>query len=93
MLGLPCDPIPGGEEQPCFSRIVIAATSAIVFADLALAGKKAVLPFHEVVDAADKIGRNFPVELLCTSRGGCSAAPSAEKKAKEYQKHISKKRS
>jgi L-serine dehydratase len=90
MLGIPCDPVSRGEEQPCFSRIVIAVTSAIVFADLALAGKSAVLPFHEVVDAADKIGRNLPSELLCTSKGGCCGTPTAKRKLIEYKKHINR---
>ena len=50
MIGLPCDPIAGGSGQPCRSRIITAACMAHVFADLALAGRDAVLPLHEVID-------------------------------------------
>jgi L-serine dehydratase len=76
-LGWPCDPISGGQGQPCRSRILVATCMAAVFADLALAGREAVLPLHEVIDVADAVGRRLPPELLCTSRGGCSAAPAA----------------
>jgi L-serine dehydratase len=78
MTGLPCDPIPGGFEQPCFSRIISAVTGALSFADLALAGSDAVLPFHEALDVADKIGRSLPAELRCTS-GGCSHSPTGRR--------------
>jgi L-serine dehydratase len=75
--GMPCDPIPGGLCQPCRSRILAATCTAHVFADLALAGHAAVLPFHEALDAADAIGRALPADLLCTSRGGACATPTA----------------
>ena len=51
---------------------------AHVFADLALAGHEAVLPLHEAIDVADRNGRALPPELLCTSEGGCCAAPAAQ---------------
>jgi L-serine dehydratase len=85
MIGLPCDPIPGGLSQPCRSRVLSAACTAHVFADLALAGRDAVLPLHEVIDAADKVGRQLPPELLCTSRGGAAATPTARKQAAAYR--------
>lgn len=80
-LGMPCDPIPGGFGQPCRSRILTATCMASVFADLALSGRQAVLPFHEAIDAADAIGRRLPPELLCTSLGGAAAAPAAKQQA------------
>ena len=76
-IGWPCDPIPGGDNQPCASRVVSAAVMAITFSDVALSGKNAVLPFHEAVDIADRIGRRMPPELRCTSKGGCCDAPAA----------------
>ena len=84
-IGLPCDPIPGGIGQPCRSRIIAAITTAHTFADLALAGRDAVLPLHEVIDVADRVGRALPPELLCTSRGGACAAPSALIRAGEFK--------
>lgn len=85
-IGIPCDPIPGGLRQPCFSRTMMAVNMAIVYSDLALAGKAALLPFHEALYAADLVGRGMKPELLCTSRGGCCAAPSAKKQAAEYNR-------
>jgi L-serine dehydratase len=84
-LGWPCDPIPGGKFQPCMSRVISATSMAIIFADVALSGKDAVLPYHEVVDAADRIGRQLPPDLLCTSRGGCCGVPSGEKCMEEFK--------
>lgn len=84
--GTPCDPMPGGLSQPCRSRILATTCMAHVFADLAMAGHEAVLPFHEAMDVLDAVGRALPPELLCTSRGGVCAAPSAQAKKAEYQR-------
>ncbi len=84
-MGWPCDPIPGGQGQPCRSRVLSATCMAPVFADLALAGRDAILPLHEVIDAVDVIGRRLPPELLCTSRGGCSATPTALRQGAAYR--------
>ncbi len=85
-MGLPCDPMPGGLSQPCRSRIMAATCTAHVFADLALAGHDAVLPLHEALDVADRIGRALPSELLCTSEGGCCAAPAAQTRRAAYRR-------
>ncbi len=53
VIGMPCDPIPGGLAQPCRNRILMATCTAHIFADLALSGRDAVAPLHEVIDAAD----------------------------------------
>jgi L-serine dehydratase len=84
-IGIPCDPIPGGAGQPCRSRIISAVCTAAVFADLALCGRSAVLPLHEVIDVADAVGRRLPAELLCTSRGGAAIAPAARGRATAYR--------
>ncbi|MFH1135118.1 MAG: L-serine ammonia-lyase, iron-sulfur-dependent, subunit alpha [Pseudomonadota bacterium] len=85
-LGWPCDPIPGGFGQPCRGRIMTSTCMAPVFADMALAGHPAVLSLDEALDAADRVGRALPPELLCTSRGGAAAAPSAREKALAFKK-------
>jgi L-serine dehydratase len=82
---MPCDPMPGGLCQPCRSRILAATCMAHVFADMALAGHEAVLPLHEAIDVADKIGRGLPPELLCTSAGGACAAPAAQRCRVDFQ--------
>lgn len=85
MIGLPCDPIPGGNNQPCTSRVVSAITLAITFADLALSGRDCVVPFHEVVDVAHRVGTALPDDLKCTSRGGMCTAPSAKKIREKFE--------
>jgi L-serine dehydratase len=85
-MGLPCDPMPGGLGQPCRSRIMAATCAAHVFADLALAGHDAVLPLHEALDVADRVGRALPSELLCTSEGGCCTAPAAQARRAAYRR-------
>jgi L-serine dehydratase len=83
--GMPCDPIPGGCGQPCRSRIISAACMAHVFADLALAGRDAVLPLHEAIDVADEVGRGLPEGLRCTGRAGAAATPSGQKRALAFR--------
>jgi L-serine dehydratase len=85
-MGLPCDPMPGGLSQPCRSRIMAATCTAHVFADLALAGHEAVLPLHDALDVADRIGRALPPELKCTSEGGCCTAPVAQARRAMYRR-------
>lgn len=76
-VGWPCDPIPGGKDMPCMARVLFIASMSIVFSQWALAGQDPVLPFHEVVDVADKIGRGLSDDLLCTARGGHCDTPTA----------------
>ncbi|MBQ9609116.1 MAG: L-serine ammonia-lyase, iron-sulfur-dependent, subunit alpha [Lachnospiraceae bacterium] len=84
-IGWPCDPIPGGDNQPCTSRIIAAVTMAVAFSDVALSGRKAVLPYHEVVDIADKVGRALPDGCKCTSCGGLCLAPTALKSKEAFE--------
>lgn len=60
------------------ARVLFIASMSIVFSQWALAGQDPVLPFHEVVDVADKIGRSLSGDLLCTARGGHCATPTAQ---------------
>ena len=85
MLGLPCDPIPGGFNQPCTSRVVSAVTLAVTFADLALSGRSGVIPYHEVLDSADQIGKALPNGCKCTSTGGICLTPSALNCKKQFE--------
>lgn len=90
-IGWPCDPIPGGLNQPCISRVLTAVNMSIVFSDLALSGKEAFLPFHEVLDVADRMGKEMPAALKCTSCGGTCTAPTAVKCKAEYEEWYGKK--
>ncbi|MCO7174660.1 L-serine ammonia-lyase, iron-sulfur-dependent, subunit alpha [Sporolactobacillus kofuensis] len=70
MLGLICDPVAGLVEAPCVKRNAIGASSAIVAADMALAGIKSLIPCDEVIDAMYRVGRMMPVALRETALGG-----------------------
>ncbi len=89
-VGWPCDPIPGGKDMPCMARVLYVATMSIVYAQWALAGQDPVLPFHEVLDVADTIGRGLSGDLLCTARGGHCTAPTAKKLACSFREWHSK---
>ncbi len=84
-VGWPCDPIPGGKDMPCMARVLYVATMSIVYAQWAMAGQDPVLPFHEVLDVADTIGRGLSGDLLCTARGGHCAAPTAKALACKFR--------
>lgn len=89
-IGWPCDPIPGGKDMPCMARVLYVATMSIVYSQWALAGQDPVLPFHEVLDVADSIGRSLDGDLLCTARGGHCSAPTAKKLACQFREWHSK---
>ena len=83
-FGWPCDPIPGGDNQPCMSRYLTSVVMSIVFADLALSGRDAVLPYHEVFDQAAVLGRRMPEALKCTSGGGLCSCPAARMRKQAF---------
>ncbi|SFG02289.1 L-serine ammonia-lyase, iron-sulfur-dependent, subunit alpha [Sporolactobacillus nakayamae] len=70
MLGLICDPVAGLVEAPCVKRNAIGASSAVVAADMALAGIKSIIPCDEVIEAMYRVGRMMPAALRETALGG-----------------------
>lgn len=88
-IGLPCDPVPGGFDAPCFSRIIAAPSMAVIYADLAMAGVDAVIPYDEMLGAVDTLGRKMPPDLLCTSKGGCCVTPTAKKCETRFKEWMS----
>lgn len=77
LLGLVCDPIGGLVEAPCQGRNAIGASTAIVSAQMALAGAVPCLPLDEVIAAMYRVGQALPMELRETALGGVAACPSA----------------
>jgi len=76
-MGSVCDPVHGACEIPCHTRNGVAASSAMVCADLILGGYPNPIPLDETIDAVSEVGRMLPIELRCTARGGIAMAPSA----------------
>jgi len=76
-MGSVCDLVQGLCEIPCHTRNAVAASNAFLCADLILGGYQNPVPLDETIDAVYASGRMLPPELLCTSLGGLSVAPSA----------------
>ena len=87
-VGWPCDAIPGGYWQPCGERLTTAIVMAIAFADLAKSGKDHILPFHEVLAVADRMGRALGDDCHCTGRGGLCLTPTAQRYIKEFREKV-----
>lgn len=77
LLGLVCDPVGGLVEVPCQKRNATAAATALVSAQIALAGVSNLVNFDETVSAMDAVGRSLPFELRESALGGIAATPSA----------------
>ncbi|MCZ7635264.1 MAG: L-serine ammonia-lyase, iron-sulfur-dependent, subunit alpha [Verrucomicrobia bacterium] len=60
LLGLICDPVANRVEVPCLGKNVLAASHAFSCANLALAEYDPVIPFDEVVEAAQRVGGQMP---------------------------------
>lgn len=87
-LGLVCDPLASLVEVPCVTRNSTSATTAIVAANMAMAGIPAVIPYDECVVAMKQIGKSMPESLRETSKGGLAAIPTGRKIYDELrQKH------
>jgi L-serine dehydratase len=75
-IGIPCDPIPGGKEFPCITRTLRTAVSAPLYADLALSGIDPLVPYHEVLQALEKM-RQTHGDFLCGPACGLLDCPTA----------------
>lgn len=84
-LGLVCDPLASLVEVPCVTRNATAATTAIVAANMAIAGIPGVIPYDETVVAMKQIGKALPESLRETSLGGLAASPTGRRIYKEMQ--------
>lgn len=76
LLGLVCDPVAGLVEYPCQNRNAVGTSNALVCAEMALAGVRALIPFDEMVDALFRVGQSLPYTLRETALGGCAATPT-----------------
>jgi len=77
-MGSVCDLVQGLCEIPCHTRNAVAATGALVCADLVLGGYINPVPLDDTVDAAFAAGKMLPRELRCTSLGGLAVTPAAQ---------------
>ncbi len=76
-MGSVCDLVQGIVEIPCHTRNAVAASSALVCADLILGGYANPIPLDETIDAVYSVGKMLPRELKVTALGGLALTPSA----------------
>lgn len=77
-LGLVCDPVAGLVEVPCVKRNGMYAASAMVAADMAMAGVESAIPVDDVIQVMGEIGRAMPAALKETARGGLAMTPTGQ---------------
>ncbi len=78
-LGMICDMIADRVEAPCLNRNVMAATTAISCANMALADYNHLIPLDEVIETMKKVGDAIPNTLRCTGLGGLAITKTAKK--------------
>lgn len=70
-LGLTCDPAKGLVQVPCIERNAMAASRAVVAAEMALLGDgQHVISFDKIVAVMLETGHDLPVIYRETSKGG-----------------------
>ncbi len=79
ILGLVCDPVAGLVEVPCSKRNAMGVANALVAAEMTMAGIESFIPFDEVVEAMNSIGKALPSTLKETARGGLAVSKTAMK--------------
>ncbi len=89
VMGLICDPVAGLVQVPCSQRNASQAVNALISADLALGGMRSIIPLDEVVEAMYRVGRQMPLDLRETAKGGIAASKTA--KAYEQKFHSGEK--
>lgn len=77
-LGMTCTPIANRVEAPCLGNNVMAATNAITFANMALAGYDELIPLDESIETMYTIGMAIPHQFKCTNIGGLCATKNAK---------------
>ncbi len=87
IFGMTCDPVANRVEVPCLGKNVMAASNALISANMALADFDPVVPLQEVIIAMDKVGKSIPRELSCTALGGLSATPTSEEIERKLDKN------
>lgn len=82
-MGLVCDPVAGLVQLPCSFRNASQAVSALLSADMVLAGQDSIIPADDAVDAMYRVGKKLPMELRETALGGVASSPTGKRIAEE----------
>jgi L-serine dehydratase len=77
-LGMICDMIADRVEAPCLNRNVMAASTAISIANMALSDYDHLIPLDQVIETMKKVGDAIPNTLRCTGLGGLAITKAAK---------------
>lgn len=77
-LGMVCDMIADRVEAPCLNRNVMAASTAISIANMALSDYNHLIPLDEVIETMKRVGDAIPNTLRCTGLGGLAITKTAK---------------
>lgn len=77
-LGMVCDMIADRVEAPCLNRNVMAASTAISVANMALSDYDHLIPLDEVIETMKRVGDAIPNTLRCTGLGGLAITKTAK---------------
>lgn len=77
-LGLICDTVADRVEAPCLNRNVMAASTAISCANMALSNYDQVIPLDEVIETMKRVGDAIHHTLRCTGLGGLAITKTAK---------------
>ena len=88
-IGLVCDPVADRVEVPCLGKNVTAGMNALGASTMALSGFNAVIPFDQVLESVDRVGKSMPSTLRCTGRGGLADTAKA-RELKEMLANVGK---
>ena len=88
-IGLVCDPVADRVEVPCLGKNVTAGMNALGASTMALSGFNAVIPFNQVLDTVDRVGKSMSSTLRCTGKGGL-AVTAKSRELKEMLQNIGK---
>lgn len=79
LLGLTCDPLGGMVEVPCIKRGGLLSILALSASDITLLGVESFVPFDEVVESLDHIGRMISPKLRETALGGLAVTKTGQR--------------
>jgi len=79
LLGLTCDPLGGMVEVPCIKRGGILSVLALSASDMAMLGVESYIPFDEVVESLNHIGRMLSPKLRETALGGLAVTKTGQR--------------
>lgn len=85
IMGLVCDPVAGLVEYPCAFRNTSNVINSMICADMVLAGVNSLLPYEEVLMAANEVGNALPYTLKETSLGGVATSDTGIKVRKQFE--------